>query len=189
MAILSPPTDLFTATAATTTLEKVLWPGTLTVTGSLPIAGGVSTLTVTGSVVGAVLKPLGGWGSVFLDFAGVGAADLSPSFEIGQVLKDGTLTRPLAQVSLKSITTSGTVTANTNPFTGAAVAATTYRLFDLTTLTTEGNLAQILIDLNGTENEKPTRLVVDVSQTLYLYVIVTSLGTMTKLLCVYTAQN
>lgn len=183
-----PPTDLFTATAATTTLEKTLWPGTLTVT--LPIPGSVAPIYSTGTTVcGGVIGAKQPWSGLLLDFAAAVAADATLVVEIGQVLKDGALARPLASVSLKSITTSGTVTANKNPFTGATVASTTYRLFDLTTITSNGDLAQVLLDLNGTENNTPSRLSVDLTETLYLYVIVTTIGAATKFLCVATPQG
>lgn len=177
--------------AGSVSLSKAKWPGPYTVTGGLPAVGGggISTLTETGVVVGAVFAPAPTWGGVILDFAGVGGADLSPTVEIGRVALDATMPTVLGNATaLKSITTAGTFTANFNPFTGAAVATTTYRLFDLVTLNSLGSQGQLMVDTGGTENETPARLRLDVTAAPYYYVLLRGLATMTEVMAAITPQ-
>lgn len=173
---------LFTATAAGATLSKTLWPGSYTCT--LPDPGGVaSILNSTPAVVGGIFHRPPFWQAALLDFAGVGNADLTLAVEIGSIDKTGTLVRVLGSVSLKSITTSGTTTANINPFTGEATASTTWRLFDLVTITAKAQLNQIQVNVGGTEDDTPSQLILLADEAKYFYVMVTSLGTLTKAMC------
>lgn len=186
------PITLFNLANAGATRSKLLFPGgvytcTLPALGSGAIA--VASLTDGTNQVGAVFSPHPGWGSVLLDFAGVGAADEVLAVEIGRFHATGTLTHVIGSVSLKAITTSGTTTANFNPFTGAAVATTTFRLFDLATITSRGARNQLLLNLGGTEDQTPAQLLLDVTEANYYYVAVTSLGALTRALCVVTGQD
>jgi hypothetical protein len=180
------PFNLFDVANAGSSLSKTLWPGTLTVT--MPTSGNVATLLSGANAVGGVLAPYQGWGSVLLDFAGVGAADLTLTVEVGKVMAGSggnPIATPLASAALKSITTSGTV-ANVNPYTGASTPATTWRLFDLVTLTNKGQLGQLLANVGGAEDDTPAQLILDVTQADYYYLVVTSLGTLTRAICVAT---
>lgn len=181
--------NLFVATAAgSASLSKQKFPGAYTITLPSPGSGiaGITALTESSATVGAVIAPESSWGGVLLDFAGVGAADLTLSVEIGRFGGSARMPTVLATADLKSITTSGTFTANFNPFTGAAVSATTYRLFDLVTLTAKTNLAEVLTVVGGAEDNTPAQLLLDVSMAAYYYVLVTSLGTLTQALCAAT---
>jgi len=188
---LGTPATLFTATAAGATLAKTLWPGTYTLgSTTLPSArsGSSSTILSGSSVIGGVIAAEPGTSGLILDFAGVGGADLTLVVEIGKLNADGAMAMPIASVSLKSITTSGTI-ANVNPFTGAVVASTTFRLFDLATLTNYGNLDQLTVNVGGTENNLPVQLVLTTEEGQWYYFIVTSLGTLTSAICVVTPTS
>jgi hypothetical protein len=184
------PVTLLDVQNAGSTLSKVLWPGSYTVT--LPVRGtgrgSVTPILSGANQVGAVFSPGPDWASVLLEFAGVGAADQTLVVEIGRVAADGALAQPLASVSLKSITTSGTV-ANKNPFTGEATAGVTWRLFDLVTITAKAQLGQVLTTLGGTEDETPGAVVLDTSESVYYYVLVTNLNSLTRALVVLTPQG
>lgn len=184
-------TNLFLATVAgSASLSKAKWPGAYTVT--LPTAGsgtsGIAAMTEAAATVGGVFSPDPSWGSVLLDFAGVGAADATTVVEIGKLNADATMPQVLCSASLKTITTSGTFTANFNPFTGAAVSSTTFRLYDLATLTNRGNLGQVLVNAGGTEDNSPMQLVLSVTEASYYYVLITTLGVATSVLCAITPQ-
>lgn len=182
---LGTPTTFFTAVAAGATLAKTLWPGTYTVTLPTKLSGSMANITSSSNVIGGVIAPQAGINALMIDFAGVGSADLTLVVEIGKLNASGAIAIPIASVSLKSITTSGTV-ANTNPFTGDAVAATTYRLFDLATLTNYGDFNQLSLNVGGTENQLPSQLLLTMEEGVWYYFIVTSLGTLTSALCVVT---
>lgn len=180
------PFDLFTATAAGSTLSKLAFPGATFGIASYPAQGTAKSITSTvggTTVIGGIFAPQTGWGAVNLDFAVAGAADTTLVVEIGGVQVPGAIPEVIASVSLKSITNSGTFTANLNPFTGKAVAATTYRLIDLTTITTRSNVAQLVTLVGGLEDDTPSTLLLDVRQFCYYYVLVTNLGANTSALC------
>lgn len=181
--------NLFLATAAgSATLGKAKWPGAYTVTLPTVESGNVANLTEAAAVVGGVFAPKTSWGSVLLDFAGVGAADATTVVEIGKLTADACMPQVLCSASLKTITTAGTFTANFNPFTGAAVAATTFRLYDLATLTSRGNLGQVLTNAGGLEDDSPCQLILSVTEASYYYVLVTTRGVATSVLCCITPQ-
>lgn len=188
-------TLLCRAVAAGATLSKLQWPSTYTVT--LPAANsgaaGVANILASSNVIGGVFSPGVSWGGVILDFAGVGAADLTAVVEIGRLAMNGpsanaVMPQVLASVSLKSITTSGTFTANINPFTGAAAAATTYRLFDLVTLTAKSALAEVLLNVGGAEDNTPSQLLLDTTHSPYYYCVLTSISTLTEVAMCITPQ-
>lgn len=179
------PTNLCTAVAAGSSLAKTLWPGSLTVT--LPAPGEIAYIYSGSNVVGGVFASHPSIFSLLVDYAGVGAADRSPTFEMGELQVDGSLARPLHLVTIKGVTTSGTV-ANINPFTAAAVSATTFRLFDLDTITNYTDQERAIINLGGTEDNQPSQLIVDVTEANYYYFLCTGLDTMTSLLLVATPQ-
>lgn len=164
--------------AGSATLEKTKWPSTYTVT--LPTVGsgvsGVASMTEGGSVVGGVFSPDPTWSGVLLDFAAVSAADATMVVEIGRLTATACMPQKIASVSLKTITTSGTFTANFDPFTGAAQSATTFRLFDLATITSRSNLGELLPALGGTEDNTPASLFLDTTRAPYYYVLLTTLG-------------
>lgn len=167
--------------AGSATLEKTKWPGAYTLSpATLPVVGsgisGVTALTEAAAVVGGVFSPGAGWGGVLLDFAAVSGADATMIVEIGKLTATACMPQKIASVSLKTITTSGTFTANFDPFTGAAQATTTFRLFDLATITTRSGLGQLLANTGGTEDNTPCQLFLDVSDAPFFYVLVTTLG-------------
>lgn len=126
---------------------------------------------------------------MLLDFCAVGSADQTLVVEIGKLYIAGAMAMPMASVSLKSITNSGTV-ANVNPFTGVAVAATTYRLFDLATITANDNTDAVFTLQNGTENDTPTQLKLAVDDSTYYYVVITTLPAgLTEVICVMTPSG
>lgn len=168
------PFNVFDATAAGSSLSKTLWPGTFTNTLPSTGKGNVSSILSGSSVVGGVFSPTRKFPSCFLDFCAVGTADQTLVVEIGKLQASGAIAIPLASVSLKSITTAGTV-ANFNPFTGASVPATTFRLFDLTTVTALGNYLQVVKNVGGAEDETPCQLLLDTEEAQYYYVIITTL--------------
>lgn len=181
--------NLFLAVAAGSAgLSKLKWPGAYTVTLPAVESGLCADLLESATVRGGVFAPKKSWGSVLLDFAGVGAADATTVVEIGKLTADACMPQVLCSASLKTITTSGTFTANFNPFTGAAVATTTFRLYDLATLTSRGNLGQVLVNAGGTENDTPMQLRLAVDEAAYYYVLVTTLGVATSVLCCLTPQ-
>ena len=187
------PRTLFLATDAGATLAKTFWPGTFTVTRPGSPGEVQSILDATPDVLGCAFKKGGGWAAMRLDFAIVGGADLSPAIEVGRFFHNPDGSKSIAQVlaaaTLKSITTSGTVTANLNPFTGEAVAATTFRLIDRVTLTNYSNLGQVLVGQGGTENNLPASITIDLNESEHYYILVTSLGTATSVLCVGTPEG
>lgn len=179
-------TQLFSATVAgSATLSKTKWPSTYAAT--LPAVGsgvaGFTAITETGVTVGGVFSPGPTWGGVLLDFAGVGNADLTLVVEIGSLTANGCMPRVIGSVSLKSITTNGTFTANFNPFTGAAVGSTTYRLFDLATVASRDGLGRLLVNLGGLEDNTPCQLILDVANSPFFYVLVTTLGLAGPCIC------
>lgn len=174
--------NLFDASNAGSSQAKVVWPGSLTVTLPAVRSGSVANILSGGNVVGGMFAPMDRWGAVLLDFLGVGNADRSPTIEIGRFQASGRLVRTLAAVTLKSVTTSGTI-ANLDPFTAEAFSSVTFRYFDLATITAHGSLGQVLAGLEGAENERPNQLVVDVSEAAYYYVLLTGLDTMTRMRC------
>lgn len=179
------PFTLFDVAAAGTTLSKTLWPGGLTVTLPGRGSGEKAVLSSGANAVGGIFAPSAGWNSMLLDFAAVGAADITLAVEIGKLHEDGAIAMPLSSVSLKSITTSGTV-ANVNPFTGEATASTTWRLFDLVTMTPKSQVGQLLVSLGGAEDDTPSQLLLQTNEAAYYYLLVTSLGALTRALCVAT---
>lgn len=177
------PFNLCTATGAGATLAKTLWPGTYTVT--LPSAGSVATLYNSTTPIGGVFKPNSATQSALIDFACVGAADATVTLEIGGLAANGAIPEVIAQVTLKTITTSGTV-ANVNPFTGTAVAATTFRMVDLISISGRSNVSQLLTWVGGTEDNQPSTLVLDTRQFSWYYLTITSLGGLTSVTPVLT---
>jgi len=182
---LGTPVTFFTATAAGATLAKTLWPSTYTVTLPNRLSGAMANIVSSSAVIGGVLAAQPGVNALMLDFAGVGSADLTLVVEIGKLNVDGAIGIPIASVSLKSITTSGTL-ADVNPFTAAAATGTTYRFFDLATLTNYGDFNQVSVNVGGSENNLPSQLLLTMEEGVWYYFIVTSLGSLTSALCVIT---
>lgn len=188
---LSVATILFeSSNAGSASLSKQKWPGVYTIT--LPSVGsgvsGITVMTESSNTVGAVFSPTPDWGGVLLNFAYAGNADLSITYEIGRLTATGTMPTVLGSLVTKGITTSGTFTANINPFTGAAVTSTTYRLCDLFTLTSRSNLGELLVNVGGTEDNTPGHVLMDTTVMPYYYVLLTNLSTATKALCCITPQ-
>lgn len=178
--------QLFDATAAGSSLSKLLWPGSFSVTLPDPSSGKAASILSGAAVVGGVLARVPGWDSVLLDFAAVGSADQTLVVEVGSFDVTNQMARVLASLSLKSITTSGTV-ANSNPHTGAATAGVTWRLFDSLTITAKSQLGQVLANVGGSEDETPCQAVVDVSEQSYLYAVITTLPAgLTRVFCGFT---
>lgn len=179
------PYNLFDATAAGVTLSKLIWPGTLT--NTLPVSPGIPTaITSSGSTVGGIFTPDKAWPAVLLDFAAVGTADQSLVVEVGKLQVTGAIAMPLASVTLKSITTAGTV-ANVNPYTGAATAGTTWRLFDAVTITEKDVTDQVSKYVGGAEDDTPSQLLLTTTDAKYFYIVITTLpGALTEVICVLT---
>lgn len=182
------PKTLFDGTAAGATLAKTLWPGTYTNTLPSMGSGDVSDITSSGSTIGGIIAVPGAARGLLLDFAGVGAADETLVVEIGKLNASGAIAEVMASVSLKSITTSGTV-ADTNPFTGTATSSVTWRLFDLATITEYGRHNQVVPNVNGTENNLPCQLMINAEEGVWYYVLVTSLGALTRVICAATISS
>lgn len=164
------------AVAGSVTLGKAKWPGAYTVTLPSAESGDVASMTEAGAVVGGVFAPKKQWGGVLLDLAGAGAADQTTIVEIGKLTADACMPQVLASVSLKSITTGGTFTANFNPFTGAPISATTFRLYDLVAITLRGGLGQVLLNAGGLEDDSPAQLLLNLGEAPYYFVLVRTLG-------------
>jgi hypothetical protein len=180
------PITLFDATAAGTTLANLLFPGTNTCT--LPSAGSnqvAPILNGSGATIGGVYAPRASVPAILIDFAGVGAADVTVAVEFGLIQASGALAQPFASDSLKSITTAGTV-ANVNPYTGEATASVTWRLFDLSTITGAQQQGQLFNLIGGTENDQPVQLQMDVSRATWYYIMITNISTITRLGCYIT---
>ena len=187
-AVRAEPKNLFDATAAGATLSKTLWPGTYTVTLPSPGDGKVADLYSGSTVIGGVIAPSAGTTGLLLDFAAVGAADETLVIEIGKLPDGDGIAIPLASVSLKSMTTSGTV-ANVNPFTGAVTSSVTWRLFDLATITNKSQIGDVQVAVGGSEDNTPCQLILNTTQATFYYIVVTSLGALTRALCVVTPAD
>jgi hypothetical protein len=171
-------------------LSKTLWPaaGPGSFTCSLPSIADVASpanILSGASVVGGVFAASKRDQSILLDFCCVGAADLTLVVEIGKLHMLGAIAMPLASVSIKSMTNAGTI-ANVNPFTGLAVAATTFRLFDLAAITALGKIGQVVTVVGGAEDDTPAQLALMVDDAQYYYAIITSISTITEVVCVMT---
>lgn len=179
----SPITFFGPVTVSGATLAKNLFPNA-TYTATLPAigSGGVANITAVsgGAVVGGVFAPGNGVPGILIDYAGVGAADVTVTVEIGKIQASGALCRPLASVTLKSITTAGTI-ADVNPFTGETTTGTTWRLYDAATITQIGGYAMLSKNIDGTEDESPSQLFLTTDEAPYYYAIVTDLSTATSL--------
>ncbi len=171
-----------TATAGGATQAKTLFPNA-TYTATLPSIGSGQSAPITkvsdGSVVGGIFAPGTNWPGVLLDYAGVGAAVVTVTVEIGKLQASGGICQPLASVTLKSITTAGTV-ADVNPFTGATTTGTTWRLYDAATITGLGSYDALSKNIGGTESEQPSELFLTTDEAPYYYAIVTDLSTATS---------
>jgi hypothetical protein len=184
------PFKLFDAVAnAGTTLSKTLWPGTYT--AALPDVwsggGTVADILSGANKVGAVFSPRGLWEGLSLNFAFVGNVDTTAVVEVGGVQASGALADVIGTLSLK---TGSAFAADKNPFTGAADVGNTWRLVDLMTITSRGQMGQLLPLLGGADDDTPAEALLDASYYPYLYVILTTLPAgLTKALCVATPRS
>ena len=180
------PLTWFQATAAGTTLAKTVFPGSGN-TCTLPSLGrnGIAPI-VNGSAatIGAVYAPGTNVPATLLMLAAQSAADVTVAIEFGFLSASGAIAYPFASLSAKTITTSGTI-ADVNPWTGATDTGTTWRLFDLATITGQQNYRQLFTYDGGTENDLPFILQMDTSQWPYYYALITSISTATNVMLCY----
>ncbi len=187
------PKPLFDATAAGSTLTKTLWPTagpgvyTCTLPGVQQIANPASILNSGLAVVGGVVAPNYRDEALILDFAAVGSTNVALVVEIGKLPTPGGIAFPIAQATLTSIVTSGTI-ANVNPFNGDATAGKTWNLFDGIVISTTGfDLTdEVIVCQNGSVNNNPSRILLTADQAQYYYVMITTLNSFTEVLCCYT---
>ncbi len=184
-----PPIELFTATVAGSSLAKTLFPGAFTCSLS-PDGNGISVAIVdsNGATVGGLFSPGYNWSAVLIDVAAVGAADKSLVLEFGKVNAAGGMAIPVASVTLKSISSSGTI-ADVNPYTGVATPAVTWRLFDLATITNAGAYAQLSKNVGGGETESPSQLFATMDEAQWYYLMTTDLDTLTSVSCYITPYS
>lgn len=169
MALGQPVTLCETTAVSSETLEKTLFPGTLTTT--LPTQpGAVANLLQSADTVGGVYRATQA-GAVLMSFAGVGSEGHTFTARIGQTNSSGTWTTPLGTVTV----TLGSVSVTAlNPFTGV-VSASNWRPVKGVVIDEDlGNLGQLLADVDDPAANTPTRLAVDTSEGTYLYVALTS---------------
>lgn len=190
-----PPTTLFNATVAGATMAKTVFPGTLNsctlpspMLGSGNIQVAPITITASGFAAGGVFAAPANCTAVTVDFACIGAADLTANVEFGQLFTSGAIAQPFASLAIKSITTAGTL-ANINPYTGEATAATTWRMFDLATITGGQNVKQLFANIGGTETDLPVQFQFDTSRATWYYIMCTNLSTITQLSCYITPYS
>ncbi len=177
-----PPFNLFTATAAGATGAKTLFPNA-TYTGTLPSVGSGQVAAITkvsdGSTVGGLFAPDSATPAVLIDFLTVSNADTAYVVEFGKINASGGMMMPLGSVSIKSITTAGTI-ADVNPYTGATATGTTFRLVDLATITGTGGYDQLSLNVNGTEGDQPAQLMLTTDEACWYYAMVTTYNTSTS---------
>lgn len=169
MALGQPITLCQTAAVSSETLEKTLFPGTLTTT--LPnTTGGVANLLQVADVVGGVYRATQA-GGVLMSFAGIGSENDTFTARIGQVNSSGTWTTPLGTVTV----TLGSVSVTAkNPFTGETSASNFRPVKNITIDEDLGLLGQLLLDVDDPAANTPTRLAVDTSEGTFLYVVLTA---------------
>jgi hypothetical protein len=183
------PRTLFDATAAGSSLSGLLWPATGpgSFTTTLPPKeqiGTISPILTSTSVCGAVFAPSARDCAVLLDFCAVGTAEQALVIEIGKLHTVGAIAMPLASVS---ITSSTQTVANVNPYTGVAIATTTYRLFDTAAITAKSGTDAIITSLGGGTDDTPTQFTLMCDDATYYYAIITTLpGGLTEVICVMT---
>lgn len=175
-----PPIPFMTATAAGATQAKTLFPNA-TYTATLPSigSGGQADIVNASAVkVGGIIAPAYNWSAVLLDILTTGGADVTGVIEIGKLNASGGMCVPLASCSIKSITTAGTI-ADANPYTGTATVGTTWRLIDLDTITGTGAWDQVSLNVQGTENDQPSQLMLTTDEACWYYVMLTTLSSFT----------
>ncbi len=187
--LLTTPFNLFTMAPRQTgvTQKGLVFPTTIAC-AALPTVGygKAANLTSSSNVCGGVFAPLPQWDSVLIDLGVVGqnAAD-TLTMEIGRVKAVGGIAEILASV----VFTASSVTLATSlvePFTGAAVASTTWRFMDATTITANSQLGDVLQALGGTSGNL-SQLRLNVHDAALYYAVITALsdgGTRTtKVVC------
>lgn len=185
------PTTLFNATAVHASKLRIqgLTAGDTPTNANFPKvnSGDIAAIVNTGATQGVIFAPSDEWKSMLLDFAFIGAVDISPVVEIGKIPfnDDNALNLPLASVALK---TGSAYVANKNPFTGEAIAATTFRLVDLVTINTtpKGQQSQVLTNIGGLDDDVPSQLILKLDEAAWYYVIWLTASLATGCLCVGT---
>lgn len=164
-----------TTRQAGATQKALLFPTTVACT--LPTKGGgtAANITNSGNVCGGAFSPDPRWDSVLLDFACVGenAAD-TITLEIGRVKASGGIAEVLASVVLTA--SSITLAASVDPFTGAAHSAVTWKFYDVTTITWNGNgnaIGEILQEIGGTSGNL-SQLRLSCHDVAYYYIVITA---------------
>jgi hypothetical protein len=185
------PQTLFDATTNQAGVSQLgaLFPTTIAITTGLPTVGSGSSTTLTNSsnVCGAVFSGATTWGSALLQIAGVtGTAGETITVEIGRVPASGAMAEALASVvfTASSLTIGATTT---NIFTGATGhSSVTWRLFDVTTITSYSHVGDVLQAVGGTSGV-PSQLLINTSAEAFYYVVITALNAAwTEVLCAIT---
>jgi hypothetical protein len=190
--------NLFDSTNAGATQLKTLFPGALTFswvdevgkarTDIPPALSGQEAAILSGAnVVGGIIAPAQDWSAFLLDFIATGAGGNQPVIEIGKIFASGAMAEILATATLNAAATAVSF-ANVDPFTGFATAGVTWtRIFDTVTFgASKGQLGQVLQNMGGAA-DTPIQLVVDATEAVYYYVIITTLA-VTRLRCDMTPQ-